>query len=398
MKFIFSLYLFIIPFYPALSAFSIFGYPVVTLFNLFVMALLCVLFFLRETVSLLQLYLFISIITSFCISIVFGWDVIKCLTNMCLYVIPILIFVFVEKTGLDFEEFTNIMLVSLMIAATLSILAMLNILTHTSSYYVNIYYVDGASGIIGIILCTQRALSLEKNTISLKTVLLGICGVIIVLLGQSRARTIISVCTAVFMIFISISISKKENGLKLFFKILLLSAFIAIVGIIVYNRVSLFSQFIDNIIERLNMLGVDDKNVAYRENEASIYLKMFKDNIIAGRGWGIINNSRFLNDNFDQYTAHNMFVSLLGIGGLIFCIPYYLCMLSSFFNLLKGVFKYNDLHMIPGLISFIDVIFLGIASSGFGKLSGVLFMTLIYICLFKKTNKYDHCIVESINN
>lgn len=382
----FYLYLFILPFYPALSIINIGGYPIVTIYNLAMLALALLLFFLKRKETMLHVLLVVTILISLIISVLLGWSAVKSVTNICLYVIPVLIFVMVDKAELTLDVFSNIMSISLTISAILSILALIGVLTKSSGFYVNIYYVDGAAGIIGIVLCLYRALSVKKRYNLLQTILLGVNGVIVVLLGQSRARLLVTAVSVALIVLSLIYVNKDSYNRRITRRVVSIVFIALISGFVVYRFVPSFSQYVDNIILRLNMLGQNDINVTYRESEASLYIQMFRDNPLFGRGWGILYNSQYLNSQAEQYMAHNMFAALLGVGGLVFCVPYFAFLLSLLKQSVVGVIKNRDELKTIALISLIDVVLLGIGSAGFGKLSGVLFMTLIFVCLNKKAS------------
>lgn len=380
----FYLYLFILPFYPALSIINIGGYPIVTIYNLAMLAFLLLLFFLKRKETIMHFLLVAAMIFSLIISVFLGWSAVKSVTNICLYFIPVLMFVMVDKTELSLDVFSNIMSVSLSVSAILSILALIGVLTKSSGFYVNIYYVDGAAGIIGIVLCLYRALSVNKKYKLLPTILLGVSGIIVVLLGQSRARLLVTAVSIIITVFSLIYVNKSSYNRRITRRVVSIVLIALISGIIVYRFIPSFSQYVDNIILRLNMLGQNDVNITYRESEASLYLQMFKDNPVFGRGWGILYNSQYLNSQSEQYMAHNMFAALLGVGGLVFCVPFFSFLLSLLKQSIVGVVKNRDELKTLALVSIVDVVLLGIGSAGFGKLSGVLFMTLIFVCLNKK--------------
>lgn len=381
---IFYLYLFIIPFYPALSIINIGGYPIVTIYNLAIFTMILLLFFIKKKKTMMRFFLVATILISLIISVFLGWSVVKCMTNICLYAIPVLIFVMVEITELSLEMFSKIMSISLSVSALLSILALIGVLTKSSGFYVNIYYVDGAAGIIGIVLCLYRALSVNKKYKLFPTILLGVTGFIVVLLGQSRARLLVATVSIIITVFTLIYVNKRSYNGRITRRVISIVLITIISGILVYRFIPSFSLYVDNIILRLNMLSQNDVNITYRESEASLYLQMFRQNPIYGRGWGILYNSQYLNSQSEQYMAHNMFASLLGVGGLFFCVPYFMFLLSLLRKTVVGVLKNHNEQIIIAMISIIDVILLGLGSAGFGKLSGILFMTLTFVCLNKK--------------
>lgn len=383
----FYLYLFIIPFYPTLSIINIGGYPIVTLYNLTMFVILVLLFTLRTLNTkepMLHYLLVVTIFFSLIISVLLGWSVAKSVTNICLYVIPVLIFIMVDRTELTLDQFSSIMTVSILVSAILSILALVGILTKSSGFYVNIYYVDGAAGIIGIVLCLYRALSVNKKYNLFATITLGVSGIVVVLLGQSRARLIVTAISIIITLIVLIYINRNEYNSRILRRIISITIIAAIVGFVVYRYIPSISRYVDNILLRLNMLGENDINVSYRENETSLYIQMFKESPIFGRGWGILYNSQYLNNQSEQFMAHNMFAGLLGVGGLIFCVPFFAFLLSLLKQSIIGAIVNCDEEKTLALVSFVDVILLGIGSAGFGKLSGVLFMTMIFVCLREK--------------
>lgn len=386
-RLLFLFYISIISFYPALSFFSIGGFPIITVLNILVF-FLCIVFFLTRIRNSFQFFLIFSIILSFSYSIAIGWDITKCITNLCLYVIPVLIIAFVEKTNLTLKLFINIMTISLLISALLSVLALVGVLTKTSNYYINIYYVDGASGIIGIVLCVYMALSPQKEYKRINILVLGISGVIIVLLGQSRARFLVGLISCIMVLFLVAYTNKSRHNNKTGRKVLFFIVASVIIAFIVYHSVPQLSKYVDNILIRIRSLWGNDENVAFRNNESKLYINMFKEKPIMGVGWGVLNNSNFLNYNGEQYMAHNMFSSLMGVGGLLFCFPYFLYLLLLLRRMIHEVMIRKNRILIPGLVALCDVIMLGIGSSGFGKLSGVLFMTLAYTVMLESGKYY----------
>ena len=385
MKVLLYIYLFIIPFYPAISSFKLGQYSIITLLNLIILVISIYLFMLKGRATLVEIILFASIILSVIISLIEGWSLDKCLTNILFYIIPIFIYTMIAKVRISVEAFSNIMLVSLCVSSVLSILALNGILSKRSNYYINIYYVDGAAGIIGILLCLFRVLSKKKYSIT-STILLGCTGFIVILLGQSRGRILTTIILVVMMIF-SFLFLNKDNKTKLIKRLGLLFALVIIAGIILYAVFPSISMYVDNIIFRLESLGMDDVNVSSRQSESALYYEMFRDNLLFGKGWGVLNNPGYLTQSGVEYRAHNMYFGLLGVGGLLFCVPYYLYFGVLIKNRIKVIIHQKDEENTLGFISLVGILLLSLASAGFAKLSGILFMSLFYITMIKDIDK-----------
>lgn len=381
MKALLYSYLFILPIYPALSFITIRGYPIVTLLNIIMLPILVLAYLFQNKTTILQFFLLACTAVSFLISVMSGWTAESCYLNLCMYMIPILIFALVDRTGISLKVFTWIMTASLFVAAVLSILALVGLLPKTSGYYVNIYYVDGAAGLIGIALCIYQAVSADRKFKLLQTILLGVCGSIVVLLGQSRARFLIALLSAILMLFLMVNKHSGEERSKIAKRVFTFILFAGVIVLFGYLLIPSVSQYIDNIFDRLSALAGEDENLSSRQTEAALYLDLFKEKLLTGQGWGMLNNPDYLRENGNQYRAHNMFAGLLGVGGLLFCVPYFSYLLVQFKNLLSRVVHSDQDSMILGFTAMFDVFVLGIGSAGFGKLSGSLFMALVYICL-----------------
>ncbi len=381
MKPVFYSYLFILPICPALSFITIKGFPIVTLYNIVMLPILVALYLYQNKTTILQFFLIACTAISFLISVSSGWAAEKSYINLCMYMIPLLIFSLVDRTSISLKVFTRIMTASLFVAAVLSILALVGILPKRSGYYVNIYYVDGAAGLLGIALCIYQAVSADRRFNVIQTILLGVCGSIVVLLGQSRARFLIALFSAFLMLFLMVNKHTGDERLSIVKKILTFTLFASVIVLFGYLMIPSVSQYIDNIFDRLSALAGEDENLSSRQAEAALFLDLFKEKLLTGQGWGLLNNPDYLRENGSQYIAHNMFAGLLGVGGLLFCIPYFSCLLVLFKNLLSGVIHSVRDSMILGFIAIVDVFVLALGSAGFGKLTGTLFMALVYICL-----------------
>lgn len=391
MRFFILFFMALLPFSDAISFATFLGKPVITWLELllFAISVICVLFplggnkQLRKTESLL-LFIFVAALSfTFLYSFFSGWSLSKCLTNMAMYALPFTIYPLISKYKITLGEFTLWFTASMIVAAGISLLVYWGVLEtgHSSqfAYNVNTAYVDGASGVLAITLFAFRLANRNRRHRGgpLVTALLGICGSIVVLLGQSRGRVLVAVLEFFIVILLTQYVSKRRK-IKAFMSGLFILG-IASVGIWLLAEFSAgFSPYVDRIVERLSNTDMSDVNVQYRLIEMRQYLKMFESNPIFGRGWGVLNNSYYLTPASIPYRAHNMYVALLGTTGLIFTVPFCLLLLHTALRTLVGVKRRLDAHYALAFASVSGIVLLGFANAGFGKLAGILFMVVVY--------------------
>ncbi len=194
-------------------------------------------------------------------------------------------------------------------------------------------FVDGSIAPIAIVVIlfwdTDFIYSRRRNYGMLK-IMSMISSIIVIALGMSRARFLI-----VLMIFIIFGISRPKNKKIKKSRKIVLYLIAALIFMIILLSSSVVYKLFEPIIERFFNEGLDSMG---RDVESKFGLKLFKNNLLYGGGWGKY-TFEDLNGSIVQYDNHSAYIAVLARGGLLMALPTFL----SYYSLLKNSLRIRKL-------------------------------------------------------
>ena len=186
-------------------------------------------------------------------------------------------------------------------------------------------FVDGSIAPIAIVVIlfwdTDFIYSKRRNYGMLK-VFSMISSIIVIALGMSRARFLI-----VLVIFIIFGISRPINKKIKKSRKIVLYLIAALIFMTILLSSSVVYKLFEPVIERFFNEGLDSMG---RDVEIKFGLKLFKNNLLYGGGWGKY-TFEDLNGSIVQYDNHSAYIAVLARGGLLMALPTFL----SYYSLLK---------------------------------------------------------------
>ncbi len=390
-KAIILLYLLILPYSESFSSISLFGYPVFTWFNLLVFGL-SIVFTIKDMCNgrntLFNFLMLLSFAATIIFSIINGWAFTKSITNSLMYYLPFFIYSLVKASYIKLSELIRVMFFGLLISTAISLLIGFSVidglLRDYSGAKLNVYFVDGASGIyailIGIYLLNS---SVKEKRLNIMGVLCLAFGFIILIFYQSRGRTLIACGVAALMLFIIAVLSNHKKRFKLIIGVIV----IVVVAIIIINNSDFLQFYLERITNRITSTSYKEDNVTYRFNEIASYWKMFCNNPLFGSGWGIMLNNDAYNKFGVLYNAHNMYLGILGITGLSFTPIFIYKLVSLTWKKVRGVVKNRTNEDVWAFSLMVTIILLGMANAGFGKNFCIAFIITVYVIQLETERK-----------
>lgn len=336
--------------------------------------------------ELIILLLFFSLLLGIISSLIHGWAFTKSITNIGTFYMPFFVCALIYKTKISFKQIITCSSIGIIIAAFISLLIAFGLLSSgvhtgviaTDSIAFNYNYVDGTSGVFGMILGVYLFLD-KDNGEKVKGIVCIVSGLIIVVFAQSRGLTLAFIFALVFELFTMIHYSSGGEGIKKMLRVMFVIFAIILIVITTNNPVK---DYILRINERLIATNINEGNISYRFNEISEYFDLFKENPFIGRGWGLINNETGSSLYTTRYRAHNMYFGILACSGLsytpIFCLILFIMLKRN----IKRIHAERSLKFAFSATCIIAVALLGIANAGFDNAFCITF-TIVSFAVIK---------------
>lgn len=396
MKTILLVYIFLLPLYPMFSKIYIGGYPLVTWYTLFVLAISLVysaVYTIKHKIKGMQidiLILLMSFIVTVGYSVVTGWGFAKVITNATTFYLPFFICVYALFCKVTLEEIIKVSMIGTVGGGVISLLIAVGILSSgmntgvaaTDSLLYNFNYVDGSAGIFAIIVSLYFLMS-KKEGYKISCVVSAITGLVIVVFNQSRGYIVCCIAVLLVMGYLIVRNIERQKRVKLLFRMVVIVLFIVAVVAITDNPVK---DYLSRIMLRLHSTSLDEINVTYRFSEISEYMELFKENPLFGTGWGLINNETQISAYTTRYRAHNMYAGVLACTGLTFTPIFIITLLRLLLKSWRKSFKYQKKEHSLAVVCVLSVLILGIANAGFENDFCVVFTIIPFILNSKEVS------------
>ena len=298
------------------------------------------------------------------------------LTDASLFLMPIAVYVWVQKTNIKPATYVKILAVASVGAAIVSILVSIGVMD------VGIWAADGdlvrvagvvnsTFGVCGMIVASVLIFNSNKTEHGVNLLLLYvtlICGFIIVFLSFSRTRWVL--CAGIFFLIFLSSFGKKAKQNN--FGALRIICFVIIaLFVMAFFAPEFFGKLFEQMLERFDNISSGDDSILYRGEEAGRQFDLFLTNPVFGVGWGKLTSN-------DIY-VHAVYPGLLAQSGL-----FALCYLAWYFSPLLFVLQYrkirgNSAYVQTSLLLQFSLFILNFTNAGFVVSGGYFMLAGVFI-------------------
>lgn len=351
---------------------SIMGIPLYSLFFIIVSFFCFFYIFSRGFDNIGEGSIVILLLLSVINSIAQGWPILSTVYNAFLYVTP-LIFLFLPRAiNFDINKVCKAVQVMVVVAGIVSLLVYFGIIDSGLNLNLNITLIDNAIGLLGIATAFYLISVRKRNINSIITLVFS---VLVILIGQSRARMalafIIIIAYIIFLLFI-----QKKGKLS---NLLLLIVLGLVALFIIYTNSNEIFEYLEFSFNKFETMGSDSSSI-YRQFETKEHLRLFFKYPFFGVGCGAY-NSNTATPEFAHFSAHNMITGLLAMNGLIYWIIFIIVFLYAIIKTIKNFFEKRSEENYFSLVLGLTLPVLTITSAGFGKPATHVFMLIIGIIL-----------------
>lgn len=318
---------------------------------------------------------------------ILGYGIMDRLNASVYYVMPVAVYALLVEQKLDSVKFLKVLSWVVVTCGVMAVLFMAGVLSNVGNEEIESLertstLFDGGLGLVGVAIALHFIMHGEKDYSFFYKYITLISGVLIVLSGQSRARIILLVVVVVLSIFFSMLKSEEKQGHFFTAIFVILVTVIAAMGIFQ----EYFVELLDNLTIRFEAMGTDNSSF-YRVAEREHLMELFSEHPLAGAGWGRLNYEivQDMRGAYHMVSNHNMYASVLAIGGLAFAIPFFFWLFKVFWVECKNfrTSNYARLNMVLMIVIFV----LSISSAGFMKYSQMLAIMVVYVTSIERENK-----------
>lgn len=297
-------------------------------------------------------------------------------SDACLFLMPIAVYIWVVHTEITFEVFVKIFGIVSILAATVSVLVSIGILdvgiwAAEGDYVRAAGAINSTFGVGSIIIASVLIFNSNKNEHSINIFLLYsmlISGFIIVLLSFSRTRWIL--CATLF-VSIFLSTFKRNVNINKFGALRIICFILVALFFVKFFSPEFFDKIFEQMSDRFEKVTIGDHSITYRGEEADLQMKLFWQNPFFGSGWGSLSSK-------GMYT-HAIYPALLAQSGI-----FALCYLIWYFSVLFSTIKFRKTNkdspyiQISLLLQF-ALFVLNLTNSGFIVSGGYIALAMIFI-------------------
>lgn len=332
-----------------------------------------------KSISLKDLLILIFLFSPFIVGLIYNWGLENIVIESVVFLMPLVVYMWCDNYELDLFNYAKIFCITTIAAGIVALLVAIRIID-TDIWAPENQLIRSAGAVdstlfVGGLLISFVLLFLYPNILKRSqmillgfTLLSSLCGL---LFTQSRTRIIICLILIVLLSLFMLLFQQSRKG----YRRLAIYSFIFLTLITIVNP-SILDTIFDQVSKRFQ--SVNDVNVTFRIEEATIQMQQFLKSPLVGLGWG----SR---SQFDNMYVHNIYTSLLMQCGLIIggCYIYWLYTIcAQLFNRIKAT-KLNDPYNMISVCFILSLFLLGFTNGGILQ-SGGYFMLLFINILFKK--------------
>lgn len=360
--------------------YKLFGTPVFSWFFL-VLSCITILSVLQWAVNKSKVPIILLILTTIIAvlsSVIQGWDFSTSCYNAFLYTTPLLFLFLPNITRINLVKVCISVQIATTIAFVISILVYLGYIDSGLVGYafnLNILVLDNSIGLIGLATSLYLLITQKVNTIySVSTIIFSI---LIVFLGQSRTRIILSIIIITFYVLF-ILLSRRKGKLRNIFLVVFVATALLIV---IYRNYTTFSSYMSVFTNKYANI-MKDSSSQYRLSEIKMHLETLVKNPIFGIGCGALNKSYSSSIDIIFY-GHCMLTAAFALNGVFFGTVFNWHILSMVNCGVKNMVKLKSPENTFALVLILTVIVLSVSNAGFLKYSthiatlmiGILFLT-----------------------
>lgn len=353
---------------------SFMGLP---LFSVFFLGMSCLMFLIVGTYCLvkakyLYLLLLLQIVFSFISSIYQGFPVPISLYNDFLYTTPFLLLIISECFYFDIKKVCRQIQYMTCIAGVISALVYMGIIDTGLNYKLSITVLDNTIGLLGLAVSLYLIISNINIVFSWITVIMS---AMVLLTGQSRARTILAL-VIVFSFILYVLFIKRGKKVK---SIATIAMVMLIIIFFVNKNIDVINEYLGFLIGKFEIIG-EDSSFEYRITEMNVHFDLFKTNPFWGIGCGAL-NSKFQTSLDNFFYGHNMFTAVLAVNGIFFFIVFMITFVRMIVKVIQRFVSQKSAENLLILVLVFLLVPLSISSAGFGKPTTHIMMFLIGVVL-----------------
>ena len=349
---------------------SFMGLP---LFSVFFLGMSCLMFLIVGTYGLvkakyLYLLLLLQIVFSFISSIYQGFSVPISLYNDFLYTTPFLLLIISECFYFDIKKVCRQIQYMTCIAGVISALVYMGVIDTGLNYKLSITVLDNTIGLLGLAVSLYLIISNINIVFSWITVIMS---AMVLLTGQSRARTILAL-VIVFSFILYVLFIKRGKKVK---SIATIAVVMLIILFFVNKNIDVINDYLGFLIGKFEIIG-EDSSFEYRITEMKVHFDLFKTNPLWGIGCGVL-NSKFQTSLDSFFYGHNMFTAVLAVNGIFFFIVFMITFVRMIVKVIQRFMLQKSAENLLILVLAFLLVPLSISSAGFGKPTTHIMMFLI---------------------
>lgn len=353
---------------------SFMGLP---LFSVFFLGMSCLMFLIVGAYCLvkakyLYLLLLLQIVFSFISSIYQGFSVPISLYNDFLYTTPFLLLIISECFYFDIKKVCRQIQYMTCIAGVISALVYMGIIDTGLNYKLSITVLDNTIGLLGLAVSLYLNISNINIVFSWITVIMS---AMVLLTGQSRARTILAL-VIVFSFILYVLFIKRGKKVK---SIATIAMVMLIIIFFVNKNIDVINEYLGFLIGKFEIIG-EDSSFEYRITEMNVHFDLFKTNPFWGIGCGAL-NSKFQTSLDNFFYGHNMFTAVLAVNGIFFFIVFMITFVRMIVKVIQRFVSQKSAENLLILVLVFLLVPLSISSAGFGKPTTHIMMFLIGVVL-----------------
>lgn len=353
---------------------SFMGLP---LFSVFFLGMSCLMFLIVCTYGLvkakyLYLLLLLQIVFSFISSIYQGFSVPISLYNDFLYTTPFLLLIISECFYFDIKKVCRQIQYMTCIAGVISALVYMGVIDTGLNYKLSITVLDNTIGLLGLAVSLYLIISNINIVFSWITVIMS---AMVLLTGQSRARTILAL-VIVFSFILYVLFIKRGKKIK---SIATIAMVMLIIIFFINKNIDVINEYLGFLIGKFEIIG-EDSSFEYRITEMNVHFDLFKTNPFWGIGCGAL-NSKFQTSLDNFFYGHNMFTAVLAVNGIFFFIVFMITFVRMIVKVIQRFVSQKSAENLLILVLAFLLVPLSISSAGFGKPTTHIMMFLIGVVL-----------------
>lgn len=309
----------------------------------------------------------------------FGYGYRAAFVDFIIFFLPIATFLWCRVDNINKQSFLKILSYTAIAGAVVSILVSVRVI-ETDIWAAEDQLVRAAGAVdsslfSGSIIIFGSLLFIYPTSIEAKHKFLYRCAFIAscigILFSQSRTRIFLAVIIMLIIFFMGF-----RYGYKSRYGSIRIIIFVVICVFVAWKITpDMFESILEQVKDRYSTVGDSDTNIASRSAEIKIQMEEFYASPIFGKGWGA--------RAFTALYVHNIYTSVLMIGGIVFGGCFLFWYLGFFSRIFKSVKKNG--WVASSFISFIIlVVFAILGFTNAGIIQSGAAMTMMYVYLSDK--------------